>query len=74
MFWYALLAVLGILLLLSASLPVPRRIWALAIYSSKYVCLWIADLVGLRGLGMWLTGHGEDYRRLTRPMLIRMWC
>jgi len=74
MFWYSLLAVLGILFLLSVSLPVPRRIWALAIYSSKYFWLWIADVVLLRRLWMGLTGHGASYRRLTRPMLIRMWC
>jgi hypothetical protein len=31
MFWYSLLAALGLLFVLSVSLPVPRRIWALAI-------------------------------------------
>ena len=74
MFWYSLLAVLGILLLLSVSLPVPRRIWALTIYSAKYFWLWIADVVGLRRLVMSATGRRARYQRLTRPVLIRMWC
>ncbi len=74
MFSYALLAALGILFLLSVSLPVPRRIWALAIYSSKYFWLWVADAIGLRKLALGLTGQGAKYQPLTRPMLIRMWC
>jgi aarF domain-containing kinase len=74
MFWYALLAALGVLFVLSVSLPVPRRIWALTIYSAKYFWLWIADLVGLRKLVMALTGKRARYQRLTRPVLIRMWC
>jgi predicted unusual protein kinase regulating ubiquinone biosynthesis (AarF/ABC1/UbiB family) len=74
MFWYSLLAVLGILFLFSVSLPVPRRIWALAIYSAKYFWLWISDLLGLRKLWMSLTGRRARYQRLTRPVLIRLWC
>lgn len=74
MFWYSLLAALGVLLLLSVSLPVPRRIWALAIYSAKYFWLWVSDLIGLRKIWMSATGMSAKYQRLTRPMLIRMWC
>src|SRR5439155_20569964 len=74
MFWYSLLAALGVLLLLSVSLPVPRRIWALVIYSAKYFWLWVSDVIGLRKLWMSATGLGAKYQRLTRPMLIRMWC
>jgi len=74
MFWYSLLAALGVLFVLSVSLPVPRRIWALAINSAKYGLLWITDLVGLRKLWMGLTGRGAKYQRLTRPMLVRLWC
>jgi aarF domain-containing kinase len=74
MFWYSLLAVLGVLLLLSVSLPVPRRIWALAIYSAKYFWLWVSDAIGLRKLWMSATGLGAKYQRLTRPVVIRMWC
>jgi predicted unusual protein kinase regulating ubiquinone biosynthesis (AarF/ABC1/UbiB family) len=74
MLGYSLLAVIGILFLLSVSLPVPRRLWALAIFSAKYVWVWIADVSGLRKLWMSLTGQGASYQRLTRPMLIRMWC
>ena len=74
MFWYSLVAVVGMLLLLSVSLPVPRRVWALSIYSSKYFWLWVADALGLRKLWLALTGRAASYHRLTRPMLIRMWC
>jgi len=74
MFWYSLLAALGIAFVLSVSLPVPRRIWALVIYSIKYLLLWITDVVGLRKLWMSLTGRGAKYQRLTRPMLFRLWC
>ena len=74
MLWYSLLAVLGMLFLLSVSLPVPRRVWALSIYSSKYFWLWLADALGLRWVWKLLTGKAASYQRLTRPMLIRMWC
>jgi aarF domain-containing kinase len=74
MLWYSLLAALGLLFVLSVSLPVPRRIWALAIYSVKYGLLWLTDLVGLRKLYLAATGRGARYQRLTRPMLLRMWC
>jgi aarF domain-containing kinase len=74
MLWYSLLAVVAILFLLSVSLPVPRRVWALTLYSWKYFWLWAADALRLRKLVMKLTGHGAAYHRLTRPMLLRMWC
>jgi predicted unusual protein kinase regulating ubiquinone biosynthesis (AarF/ABC1/UbiB family) len=74
MFWYSLLAALAVVFLLSVSLPVPRRIWALAIYSAKYFWLWLVDAIGLRRLWFAVTGNGARYQRLTRPALIRMWC
>jgi aarF domain-containing kinase len=74
MFWYSLLAVAAFLFLLSVSLPVPRRVWALIIYSWKYFWLWLVDAVRLRKLAMVLTGQGAAYQPLTRPMLLRMWC
>ena len=74
MFWYSLLAVVAILLLLSVSLPVPRRIWALTIYSGKYLALWMLDVIRVRKLWLTLTGEGATYQRLTRPVLVRMWC
>jgi predicted unusual protein kinase regulating ubiquinone biosynthesis (AarF/ABC1/UbiB family) len=74
MLWYSLLAVAAVLFLLSVSLPVPRRIWALIGYSWKYFWLWLADALRLRKLAMVLAGRGAEYRRLTRPMLVRMWC
>jgi len=74
MLWYSLLAVLGMLFLLSVSLPVPRRVWALALVSSKYFWLWVADALGLRKVWKLVTGKAATYQRLTRPVLIRMWC
>jgi aarF domain-containing kinase len=74
MLWYLLLAALGLLFVLSVSMPVPRRIWALAIYSLKYGLLWLTDIVRLRRLWLSLTGRRARYQRLTRPMLVRMWC
>lgn len=74
MFWYLLLAAVGLLFLLSVSLPVPRRIWALVIYSAKYLGLWLVDALRIRKLVMAMTGRGDKYQRLTRPMLLRMWC
>src|SRR5205814_5467425 len=74
MFWYSLLAVAALLCLLSVSLPVPRRVWALIVYSWKYFWLWIADALRLRKLAMVLAGRGSRYQRLTRPELLRMWC
>jgi aarF domain-containing kinase len=74
MFWYLSLATLAILFLLSVSLPVPRRVWAFTIYTSKYFWLWVLDVLRVRKLALYASGHGDRYRRLTRPMLVRMWC
>jgi hypothetical protein len=48
MFWYVFLATFALLFLLSVALPVPRRVWALVIYTSKYFWLWVADALRLR--------------------------
>jgi len=72
--WYALLAVLAVLLLLSVALPVPRRIWAFALISTKYFLLWLADALQLRRLWYAVTGQGAKYEKLTRPALLRMFC
>jgi predicted unusual protein kinase regulating ubiquinone biosynthesis (AarF/ABC1/UbiB family) len=67
-----LLAVVAIMFVLSVSLPVPRRIWALFIYGNKYFWLWVADAIGLRRALMNTAGNGDAYVKLTRPALIRM--
>lgn len=69
---YTVLAVLGALLLLSIVLPVPRRLWAFALVSSKYFWLWVVDRIGLRWIAKKVTG--QPYEKLSRPALIRMWC
>ncbi|MDQ3364196.1 MAG: AarF/UbiB family protein [Myxococcota bacterium] len=72
--WYSLLAVVAILFLLSVSLPVPRRVWALGLYTAKYFWLWVGDALALRKLWFSVTGRADRYQPLTRPMLFRMWC
>src|SRR3954467_15250341 len=71
---YAVLAVFAALFLLSVALPVPRRVWAFAIYTSKYIWLWWFDLIRVRKLILVLTGRGDKWHPLTRPVLVRMWC
>lgn len=74
MLWYTVLAVIAALFLVSIALPVPRRIWALILYTSKYFWLWLADAIGLRRAIINVSGRGDTYEPLTRPQLFRMWC
>jgi aarF domain-containing kinase len=74
MAWYSLLAVLAVLLVLSVALPVPRRIWAFSLYTGKYFWLGLFDLIGLRWLWFAITGRRAKYAKLTRPVLLRMFC
>ena len=74
MFWYSLLAVVAVLLLLSVALPVPRRMWAFSLITAKYFWLWIADKLLLRRLWFAITGRSAKYQKLTRPVLLRMFC
>ncbi len=71
---YSFLAALAVLFLLSVALPVPRRIWAFSIYTSKYFWMWIGDVLGIRRLIFKLGGRGDKYTKLTRPMMLRMFC
>src|SRR5690348_1482613 len=72
--WYALLAVVAVLFVLSVSLPVPRRIWVFSLLTAKYIWLWLFDVLRLRQLWFVITGRGDKYQRLTRPVLLRMMC
>src|SRR5689334_9635179 len=74
MVWYSLLALLAVLFVLSVALPVPRRIWAFSLIATKYVWLWLLDLLGVRRLWLTITGRGMKYQKLTRPVLLRMFC
>ncbi len=71
-FWIIFLSVVGFLFLLSVALPVPRRIWAFSLRTSKYVGLWLLDVTRLRKL--WYKLRGKPYERLSRPQLLRMFC
>ncbi len=73
-FWYSLLAVLAVLFLLSIALPVPRRVWAFTLTTKKYFFLWLADVLMLRRLWFGITGRSAEYQKVTRPMLLRMFC
>ncbi|HEX5062101.1 MAG TPA: AarF/UbiB family protein [Kofleriaceae bacterium] len=74
MFWYSLLVVLAVLFVLSVALPVPRRIWAFSLITAKYIWLWFLDIIGLRRLWFAITGKSAKYQKLTRPVLLRMFC
>jgi predicted unusual protein kinase regulating ubiquinone biosynthesis (AarF/ABC1/UbiB family) len=74
MFWYIVLAVVAAWLVLTIALPVPRRIWAFGLITAKYFWLWVFDVLRLRKLWSVLTGSGETYQRLKRPVLLRMMC
>jgi aarF domain-containing kinase len=71
---YALLAVMAVLLVLSVALPVPRRIWAFSLITTKYFLLWLSDVLFLRRLWFAITGRSKKYVKLTRPMILRMFC
>jgi len=73
-FWYSLLAVVTVLFLLSVALPVPRRIWAFTLITTKYFFLWLSDVLMLRRLWFAITGNSAKFQKLTRPMLLRMFC
>ena len=69
---YVVLAALGVLFVVSVSLPVPRRIWAFGIYTAEVLLA-----VGLRcdrrcASCSIATGRSDKAQRLTRPALIRM--
>lgn len=72
MLWYVLLGTLAALFLISITLPVPRRIWAFSLTAFKYIWLWIFDVLRLRMLVLKLSGR--EYRKLTRPVLFRLFC
>lgn len=74
MVWYVLLAVLAVLFLLSLALPVPRRMWAFSLITAKYFWMWVADKLLLRRLWFAITGRSAKYQKLTRPMIMRMFC
>lgn len=74
MFWYSLLAVLAVLFVLSVALPVPRRMWAFSLITAKYFWLWVADKLLLRRMWLAFTGRSAKYQKLTRPILLRMFC
>jgi aarF domain-containing kinase len=71
---YALLAVLAVLFLVSVALPVPRRIWAFSLITTKYFFLWLSDVLFLRRIWFAITGRSKKYQKLTRPMILRMFC
>lgn len=73
MLWY-LLAILGAVMVLSLIIPVTRRMWAFSMYASKWLGLWLLDVLRLRWLAFKLTGRGDRYRRLERPVLLRKFC
>lgn len=74
MFWYVVLAAVAVWLLLTIAMPVPRRIWAFSLITAKFFWLWLFDVIRLRKVWFVITGRGATYQRLTRPVLLRMFC
>lgn len=74
MAWYVLLMIGAMAIVLSIALPVPRRIWAFVLIVAKYIGLWLLDAVRIRSLWFLLAGKRASYTRLTRPVLMRMFC
>jgi aarF domain-containing kinase len=74
MVWYVFLAVLAVLFVLSVALPVPRRIWAFSLITAKYIWLWFTDVVQLRRMWFALSGKSAKYQKLTRPLMLRLFC
>lgn len=74
MLWYVLLAAVAVLFVLSVAMPVPRRIWAFSLITAKYFWLWLFDVLQLRRLWFAGTGRSAKYHKLTRPVLLRMFC
>ncbi len=74
MVWYILWACCAVGLALSIALPVPRRVWAFALIATKFGGLRLLDLLGIRWLWFAASGQRGAYRRLTRPVLLRMFC
>ena len=65
-------AALAVLALLSLALPTWRRIWAFHLRVLKYLGLWLLDVTRVRKLWMKLTGR--RYERLSRPVMLRLFC
>src|SRR5690349_15054273 len=74
MFWYSLLAALAVLVLLALALPVLRRMWGFSLITTKYFFLWLSDALFLRRIWFAITGKSAKYQKLTRPMILRMFC
>src|SRR5688572_2864117 len=72
MFWYWVLGIVAGLMAISLALPITRRIWAFHFYAGKYVLFWLLDVIRLRKL--WFKIRGRRYVKLTRPIMIRLFC
>lgn len=74
MAWYILWVCGASGIALSIALPVPRRIWAFVLITAKYGLLRFFDVVGIRWLWFVISGRRSSYRKLTQPVLLRMFC
>jgi predicted unusual protein kinase regulating ubiquinone biosynthesis (AarF/ABC1/UbiB family) len=72
MFWYVLLAIVAALFLVSVASPTLRRVWVFTIYTSKYLLLGLAQVVGLRKLAARV--RGREYEHMTQPVALRLFC
>jgi predicted unusual protein kinase regulating ubiquinone biosynthesis (AarF/ABC1/UbiB family) len=72
MFWSVFLGVVGALIVISLLIPTLRRVWAFNLYASKYILLWLLDVLRLRPL--WFKLSGRRYVKMSRPLMARLFC
>ncbi len=72
MFWYWFLGIFAGIVALTLALPLTRRIWAFHFYAFKYILFWFLDVLRLRKL--WFKLTGRRYVKLTRPLMLRLFC
>ncbi len=69
---YVLLAVFTGILLISIATPTLRRVWVFHLLFFKYVAFALGDILRIRPLVLKVSGR--KYRRLTRPVALRLFC
>lgn len=69
---YSVLVISLVLTLLSLVIPTVRRVWVFHLLVSKYLLFWLGDVLRIRALVFRL--QKREYKRLTRPRALRLFC
>ena len=67
-----LLVIVAGLLLVSLATPMLRRVWTFHLLVSKYLLLWLGDVIRLRKFVLGL--RGRRWTKMTRPRMARLFC